>query len=87
MMIRVALFISLVALFYYYCKEDNSANYYRAPNEINMIEVPVEIRPSLQYELIPEATLKSDSSAYSLIVQPTYFESSSRLLSSVPRNY
>ena len=87
MMIRVALFISLVALFYYYCKEDNSAYYYSAPNEINKNEVPVEISPSFQYELIPEATLKPDSSVYTISARSTHFDSASRLLSSIAQNY
>lgn len=83
-MIRVALFISLVALFYYYCKEDNSASYNRAPNHINMIDVPEEISPSSLYEYIPEASLKSDSSVYFILAPPTYFERSSKLSSSIP---
>ena len=87
MMIRVALFISLVALFYYYCKEDDSANYYRTPNEINMNEVPVEISPSLKYELMPQSTLNTDSSVYTISTRSAHFDSASGLLSSISQNY
>lgn len=45
MIIRVALFLTLVAVFYHYCKEDNNSNQFRGPNDINMIEVPGEISP------------------------------------------
>ena len=84
---RVALFISLVALFYYYCKEDNSANYYHAPNEINMNEVPVEISPSLKYKLMPQSTLNPDSSVYAVSARSAHFDSASGLLSSISQNY
>ena len=87
MIIRVSLFISLVALFYYYCKEDNSAYYYHAPNEINMNEVPVEISPSLKYKLMPQSTLKPDSSVYAISARSTHFDSASGLLSSISQNY
>jgi len=45
MIIRGALFLTLVALFYHYCREDNTSNQFRGPNDINMIEVPQEISP------------------------------------------
>ena len=45
MIIRVALFLTLVAVFYHYCREDNTSNQFRGPNDINMIEVPQEISP------------------------------------------
>ena len=45
MIIRVALFLTLLAVFYHYCNEDNSSNQFRGPNDINMIEVPKEISP------------------------------------------
>lgn len=46
MIIRIALFFTLLAGFYYYCNEDNNSKQYRGPNDINMIEVPREISPS-----------------------------------------
>ena len=70
MIIRVALFISLVALFYSYCNEDGLSNQQREPDDINMIEVPVELNPTYNYESIPEAALQPDSSRYILT---TYF--------------
>lgn len=45
MIIRVALFLTLVAVFYHYCREENSSNQFRGPNDINMIEVPQELSP------------------------------------------
>lgn len=47
MIIRVALFLALVAVFYYYCKEDSNSNQFRGPNDINMIEVPSELSPQI----------------------------------------
>ena len=46
MIIRFSIFISLLALFYYYCKDDSS-NHLRQPNDLNLIEVPSEFSPEL----------------------------------------
>lgn len=46
MIIRATLFLTLLALFYYYCNDDNKSNQFRGPNDINMIEVPQDIAPS-----------------------------------------
>ena len=46
MIIRVGLFITLLAVFYFYCKEDTKSNQFRGPNDINMIKIPEGISPS-----------------------------------------
>ena len=71
MIIRVALFISLIALFYNYCNEDGLTNQQREPDDINMIEVPVELSPTYNYESIPEAAIQTDSSQYIMSVYYT----------------
>jgi hypothetical protein len=86
MIFRIALFISLIALFYHYCKEDSSANRYREPNDINMIEVPLELGPTFKYESIPEASVEFDSSIF-VSSHHTNFYLTSGLLSSVSQNY
>ena len=86
MIFRVAFFISLIALFYYYCKEDSSANHYRESNDINMIEVPLELGPTFKYESIPKASNEFDSSLY-ISSHHTNFDLASGLLSSVSQNY
>ena len=87
MIFRVALFISLLALFYYYCKESGTSNQHRESNDINMIEVPVEANPTIQYESIPEAASYTDSSFYYFATQHTESDLSSIFLSSAPRKY
>lgn len=87
MIFRFALFISLLSLFYYYCEEDSSTNYFREPNDINMIDVPVEISPTLKYESIPETSIEYDSSVYSTPALPTNNKLTPRFLSSVPQNF
>jgi len=46
MIIRATLFLTLLALFYYYCNEDNKSSQFRGPNDINKIEVPQDFAPS-----------------------------------------
>ena len=62
MIIRVALFISLVALFYNYCDDGNSINKSRQPNDLNMIDVPAELIPQHNFDSSLEASLLRDSS-------------------------
>jgi len=64
MIIRVALFISLLALFYNYCNEGNSSSKLRQPNDINMMEVPLELSPIYNYDSSPETSISIDSSIY-----------------------
>ena len=45
MVLRFSIFFSLLALFYYYCKNDSS-DHLRQPNDINRIEVPEELSPA-----------------------------------------
>ncbi|MCK5368927.1 MAG: hypothetical protein KAQ62_10255 [Cyclobacteriaceae bacterium] len=87
MIFRVTLFISLLSLFYYYCKEDGSTNQYREPNDINMIEVPLELGPTFKYESIPAASIEFDSTDYLISSHYTDSELASGLLSSVSQNY
>jgi hypothetical protein len=61
MKLRITLFISLLTLFYIYCRQDASVNNYRETNDINMIEMPAEISPTLQYEFIPQAKSQIDT--------------------------
>lgn len=86
MIFRVALFISLIAIFYYYCQDGGTSNQHRESNDINMIEVPVETNPAMQYESIPEAALNFDS-IYYFSAKHTESDLSSMFLSSPPRKY
>jgi hypothetical protein len=76
MIIRVGLFITLLAVFYFYCTEDTNSSQFNAPNDINMIETPIEISPSLMEKSNTHFTNQNDSiyflsSGYSSTVQPT----------------
>lgn len=83
MIIRIAFFISLLALFYYYCKDgDNSINPYRETNDVNMIQVPDRINPAYNYDLIPEANWKTDTSNYLIYDQEANLEMTRQMLSS-----
>ena len=64
MIIRVALFISLLALFYNYCNEGNSSSKLREPNDINRMELPSELSPIYNYDSSPETFISMDSSIY-----------------------
>lgn len=64
MIIRVAIFISLVALFYNYCNDENSYRNMRDANDINMMEVPSELSPIYNYNSSPTAYTLKDSSIY-----------------------
>ena len=86
MIIRFAFFISLVALFFYYCKDD-SGDQFRQPNDINLLEVPNEIYPTFQYDTEPEKTMLLDSSIHFISVNQPYPASSDLLFSAFPQNY
>ena len=83
MLFRIALFISLVALFYYYCNNDGSSVNYRVPNDINMIEVPKEFYPTSIIKSTPEASIKIDS----VSTHRGYPILESKYLSSIPQKY
>lgn len=87
MILRLTLFISLLALFYFYCDEDGSINNYRETNDINMIETPVEQTATLKYESIPEATLKIDSSYYFVSSPFVISQLSTKLSGFLPQNF
>ncbi len=67
MITRVALFITLLAVFYFYCKEDTKSNQFRGPNDINMIEIPQEISPSF---------MENSNASFSDLNDSIYFLSS-----------
>ena len=87
MIIRFSIFVSLLALFYYYCKDDSS-NQFRQPNDINLIEIPEEISPSYYHD---EYALNSADIDTSLMQFPAnqkpQSESSSLLISSISQKY
>ena len=60
MIIRFSIFLTLLALFYYYCKDD-SANNLREPNDIKLIEVPEQISPVDHSKGLPGKPALSDS--------------------------
>ena len=60
MITRFSLFIILLSLFYYYCKKD-SGNQFRKSSDINLMEVPAEISPTLNYDDLEDNALISDS--------------------------
>jgi hypothetical protein len=71
MIIRVALFLTLVSMFYFYCTDDSDSNQFRGPNDINMIEVPSELSPRIIESSntafnTTQDTLTSVASTYSL---------------------
>lgn len=87
MIIRLALFISLIAIFYYYCKDGSSLNQFREPNDINKIEVPVEISPRFYYEPLQETTIQVDSSYFDNLTSQAQREQYPKLLTSSLNNY
>lgn len=87
MILRLTLFISLLTLFYFYCNQNESVNNYRETNDINMIDTPPEISPTLNYEAIPQASLIIDSTYYSVFLPNTDFQLSSKISGFFPRNY
>jgi hypothetical protein len=62
MIVRIALFITLLATFYYYCREDSNSNQFRGPNDINMIEVPKELSPVYFDPSVTAQNFSGDSS-------------------------
>lgn len=87
MIIRLALFISLIAIFYYYCKDGSSLNQFREPNDINKIEVPVEISPRFYYEPLQEEAIQIDSSHFHNLISEAQSGRYSKLLISSSNNY
>lgn len=64
MIIRIALFLTLLAIFYFYCREDNTTHQFRGPNDVNMIDVPAEIFPDNRNHTDPTTNIRGDSSLY-----------------------
>lgn len=86
MITRIALFISLLALFYYYCKNDAETQI-RQPYDLNQIEVPAEISPLFDFDNSPERSLNTDTSNHLISSQELFKESSEIVLSSTLQNY
>lgn len=83
MLIRIALFITLLALFYYYCQDDSSTIQSPVLEDVNMNDIPKnEIYPMLEYELIPESITHMDSTRYFVSTRGTDSEVTDQLLSS-----
>jgi len=84
---RFSIFVSLLALFYYYCKDDSS-NQFRQPNDINLIEIPDEISPAYYYDEYAENSVEIDSSLTQFsTAQKSQSENSSMLISSISQKY
>lgn len=66
MIIRIALFITLLAIFYFYCTEDNPTNQLRGPNDINRIEIPAELFPDYINHSRTTTNAVGDSTIYRL---------------------
>lgn len=47
MTLRVTLFISLLATFYFYCKDDGAEERYNEPKNLNLLETPVQSYPNV----------------------------------------
>jgi len=62
MITRVALFISLLALFYNYCKDGESGTNYPQQNEINLQKLPAEYEQTQDYDSVSAAWFIGDSS-------------------------
>ena len=86
MILRVSLFISALALFYYYCKNDPEAQN-QIQKDTNLIESPKEASPTNQYEFLPEESMKLDSSSNFISVSGHTFDSTPVYLSSSSQNY
>lgn len=61
MLLRIALFISLLALFYNFCKKENSTNNFREENELNFIEIREDFSPQINFNSTVEGGKELDS--------------------------
>jgi hypothetical protein len=86
MITRVALFISLVALFYNYCKEGNSGNNSRQPNEINMQELPADYNRMHYYDSVNKVSVSSDSILYFISISKPIADNFSTFQPAKPQN-
>ena len=87
MIFRVALFITLLAIFYNYCKEESNTNQFRGPNDINKIEVPNEFSPTFMDYSNTAVNLTMDSSGHNI---SDYFQlnySEFGINNPLPKNY
>lgn len=86
MITRLALFISLLALFYYYCKDD-SGEIQRQNNDINLIEPPTEMYPGIDREFSPETIINSDTSNHLISERVQYTYPTGNQIIPVAQNY
>ena len=62
MIIRLSIFLVLLASFYFYCQDGSSPSRLNSPNDMNMIEIPKDFEPEFRNDLFLEAWLHTDSS-------------------------
>ena len=79
MMTIVALFLSLVSLFYYYCKTDTTPAE-SLQSDQQYIEVPSEMSPIFNYEEMPGNTTREDSMANFISARQNYYRNTSAFL-------
>ena len=61
MILRTTLFLSLVTIFYFYCRNDEPSTQDKTGSRYQL-NVPFENLPMHQYELVPGNTMTGDSS-------------------------
>ena len=82
MLLRIALFISLLALFYYYCQDGSSTSQRPVLEDVNMNNIQKnEVYPMFEYELIPETNSHADSTRYFVSTRGTDPEVTDQLFS------
>ena len=64
MIIRISLFLVLLASFYYYCQDGSSLSPSTSPNDMNMIEIPKDFEPEMRSDLFLNARLDPDSTYF-----------------------
>ncbi len=79
MIIRIALFITLLAFFYHYCSEDTSKNQLREPNDINRIDVPYDLFPEYMNYSHTVKNIRYDSSTFQITSLQTGYDSKGEL--------
>ena len=83
MIVRLSLFLVLLASFYYYCQDGSSPSQLNSPNDMNMIEIPKDFEPEFSHDVFFEAWLNKDSSEFATTqnysLQKSQLELASRL--------
>lgn len=73
MILRITILLSLVTIFYYYCKSDDQI-ISSSPDGRYQMDVPSQKSPIYNYELMPGNSMNSDSSLNYISVRQTYQE-------------